>query len=178
MSTPAPHPARDVALVPAARDDIPLVAALSRLYVYDIARAVEGETHWSATRDWLFDPGDWSFYWDAGNHPFLIEADGELAGFCLIDHRAIVARLDWNMGQFFVLAPLARRGIGTRAARLAFDRFPGLWQVTQLPENRAAVAFWRRTIAAYTDGRFEERVLPDPQEDGEQRNVMTFTSPP
>ena len=168
----------EVALVPARRDDMALVAALSRFYVYDIARAVEPGAHWPATRDWLYDPGDWSFHWDEGNHPFLIEADGELAGFCLVDHRAIVERLDWNMGQFFVLAPLARRGIGRRAACLAFEHFPGLWQVTQMPENRAAIAFWRRTIDGFTGGRFEERVLPDPQEDGDPRNVMTFTSAP
>ena len=168
----------EVRLVAAAAEDIPFVQALSRFYVYDVARQVAPRLDWPATRDWLFDPGDWSGYWDEGNHPFLIEADGKIAGFCLVDRRAIVARLDWNMGQFFVLGPLAGRGIGRRAACRAFDRFPGLWQVTQIPENRAAVAFWRKVIDRYTGGRFEEQALPDPAEDGEARSVMTFTSPP
>jgi predicted acetyltransferase len=170
-------PARDVALIPAARSDMALVAALSRFYVYDIARAVAPALDWHLTRDWLFDPGDWSFYWDAGNHPFLIEADGQIAGFCLIDHRAVAETFDWNMGQFYVLGTLARRGIGARAARLAFERFPGIWQVTQVPENLPAIAFWRAVIGAHTGGRFDETVLPDPQEEGEPRNVMLFTSP-
>lgn len=167
----------DVTLVPALRKDMPLIAVLSRFYTYDIARAVIPALDWPLTRDWLYDPGDWSFYWDEGNHPFLIEADGEIAGFCMIDHRAIAPTFDWNMGQFFVLGTMARRGIGRRAACLAFERFPGIWQVTQIPENQPAVAFWRSTIDGYTGGRFEEQVLPDPQEDGEPRNVMTFTSP-
>ena len=176
MSEP-PQSTPPVSLLPAARGDIPLVAALSRFYVYDIARAVAPALDWPLTRDWLYDPGDWSFYWDDGNHPFLIEAGGRIAGFCLIDHRPIVDNFDWNMGQFFVLATMAGCGIGRAAAHLAFDRFPGIWQVTQIPQNLAAVAFWRAPIGAYTGGRFEERVLPDPQEDGEPRNVMTFTSP-
>jgi len=167
----------EVALIPATRDDIPLVQALARFYVYDIARAVEPGDHWPATRDWLYDPGPWDEYWDAGNHPFLIEAAGELAGFCLVDHRPLVERFDWNMGQFFVLGTLARRGIGGTAARLAFDRFPGIWQVAQMPANLAAIAFWRRVVGAYTGDRFEERVVPDPREDGEARNVMVFSSP-
>ena len=168
----------DVVLVAAGREDLPLVAALSRFYVYDIARAVTPALDWPLTRDWLYDPGDWSFYWDEGNHPFLIEADGRIAGFCLIDHRAIVETFDWNMGQFFVLGTMTGRGIGRSAACQAFARFPGLWQVTQVPENLPAVAFWRATISRFTGGRFEERVLPDPQEEGDLSNVMTFISPP
>lgn len=173
MSATAPN----VVLVPAPREDIPLVAAMARLYVYDIARAVAPALDWPLTRDWPYDPGDWSTYWDDGNHPFLIEADGRIAGFCLVDHRAIVEALDWNMGQFFVLGTMTGRGIGERAACLAFDRFPGMWQVTQIPENLPAVAFWRRIIDRYTGGRFTECVMSDPQEEGDLRNVMTFTSP-
>jgi len=81
------------------------------------------------------------------------------------------------MGQFFVLGTMTGRGIGRRAATLAFGRFPGIWQVTQVPENLPAVAFWRNTIAGFTGGLFEERVLPDPQEEDDLRNVMTFASP-
>jgi len=40
MSAEPPKDAADVALIPALREDIPLIAALSRFYVYDIARAV------------------------------------------------------------------------------------------------------------------------------------------
>jgi len=167
-----------VALVPAGRDDMPLVAAMARFYVYDVARAVAPDLDWPAGRDWLYDPVDWSIYWDTDNHPFLIEADGRLAGFCLVDHRPLVARFDWNMGQFFVLGPLVRRGIGREAARLAFRRFPGIWQVAQIPENRAAVAFWRKVVAEASGGRFEERLVPDPAEDGDLRNVLVFESRP
>jgi hypothetical protein len=36
---------------------------------------------------------------------------------------------------------------------------PGRWQVGQMTANHAAQAFWRRTIAACTGGRFTEQVL-------------------
>jgi predicted acetyltransferase len=35
----------------------------------------------------------------------------------------------------------------------------GRWQVGQMTANQAAQAFWRRTIAACTGGRFTEEVL-------------------
>ena len=113
-----------------------------------------------------------------GNHPFLIEVGGiALAGFCLIDRHALVPDIDWNMSQFYVMGPWAGHGVGRRAAVAAFDRFAGRWQVMQVPENTAAIRFWRRVIDAWTGGTFEERLLPEPERGNALRNVMTFTSP-
>ena len=42
-----------------------------------------------------------------------------------------------------------------------FDKFRGKWEVTQITRNVEAQAFWRRVIATYTGGRYEERPRPD-----------------
>ena len=151
---------------------------LGRLYVYEVARVFGPDPEWAVGRDWLYDADNFGDYWQDGNHAFLIHADSAVAGFCLIDHYRIAPDIDWNMGQVFVLGPYARHGIGRQAACLAFDRFPGLWQVTQVPGNDPAIAFWRRVIGDYAGGLYVEQTLPDSRRDNEPRNVMTFDSPP
>jgi Predicted acetyltransferase len=50
------------------------------------------------------------------------------------------------MAEFFVMRKYRRGGVGGKAARAVFARFPGEWQVRQLAANGAAVAFWRAAI--------------------------------
>ena len=161
----------------ATRADIALVNDMARFYLYDIARQIGPDDEWVSNSNWMRERKDFSYAWDEGNHPFLIEVRGALAGFCLIDRYARVPGIDWNMSQFFVMGPWARRRVGRRAAVDAFDRFAGRWQVMQLPENTGAVRFWRRTIDAYSKGAYEERLLPEPERGNALRNVITFTSP-
>ena len=167
----------DVHLVEAARDDIALVHDMTRFYLYDIARQIGPLDEWVTSFEWMRATKDFSYAWDVGNHPFLIETDGLVAGFCLIDRYALVPGIDWNMSQFFVMGPWAGHGVGRRAAKAAFDQFPGRWQVMQIPENETAVLFWRRIIGAYTRGAFEERLVPEPDRGNALRNVMTFAAP-
>ena len=168
----------EVVLVEAARADIALVNDLARFYLYDIARQIGPHDEWVASSDWMRDRKDFSGAWDEGNHPFLIEVGGALAGFCLVDRYALVPDIDWNMSQFFVMGPWVGHGVGRRAAVTAFNRFPGRWQVMQVPENTGAVLFWRRIIDTYAKGAFEERLVPEPERANALRNVMTFTAPP
>ena len=168
----------DVVLVEAGRNDIALVHEMARFYFYDIARQIGPGDEWVANHEWLHEPKDLSYAWDDGNHPFLIEAGGALAGFCLIDRYALVPDIDWNMSQFFVMGPWAGHGVGRRAAVTAFNRFAGRWQVMQIPANTGAVRFWRRIIDAWSGGAFEELLIPEPERADALRNVMTFTAPP
>lgn len=169
---------RAVTLVEAGHGDMALVQDMMRFYIYAVGSQIGPDADWVGERTWFQHHEDIAYAWEDGNHPFLIEADGMLAGFCLIDRYALVPGIDWNMSQFFVMGPFAGLGVGRRATILAFDRFPGVWQVTQIPENTAAVSFWRSVIHGYTHGAFEERMIPNPKRDNEPRNVMTFTAPP
>ncbi len=84
-------------------------------------------------------------YWqDGACHPFFILADGKPAGFILINGRKYVRAFGKNhsVAEFFVLPQFRRGGIGTRAARLVFERFPGKWQLMMHPKNLPSHAFW------------------------------------
>jgi predicted acetyltransferase len=96
-------------------------------------------------------------------HAYFVRAEGRIAGFAIVDERS---RLTGDpevadMAEFFVLRKYRRKGVGARAAALAFARFARRWAVRQAASNVAATAFWRRTIAAYTGGAFREVLVDD-----------------
>jgi predicted acetyltransferase len=43
--------------------------------------------------------------------------------------------------------------------RLLFDRFDGNWLITEHVRNNVAVKFWRRVVSAYTQGKYQERIV-------------------
>jgi predicted acetyltransferase len=97
-------------------------------------------------------------YWqgDLRHHPFLVRADGKLAGFALVRQLEVEA-VTHDMAEFFILRKFRRARIGQQAAWSLFDRFPGNWEVRELIANTPAQAFWRRIIGDYTCGDFDER---------------------
>jgi len=99
-------------------------------------------------------------------HPLVIAADQQRAGFALIVQAPFpgVSRgVDYRMGEFFIQPKYRRRGIGRRAAWAIFNRFPGVWEVTELPKNEPAIAFWRSAIGEYTGGDFHDAPAGDVQ---------------
>jgi predicted acetyltransferase len=93
---------------------------------------------------------------------FLVRVDSALAGFVLVrDGAHFAGEGTRDISEFFILRRHRRRGVGTETARRVFDKFRGKWEVTQLTRNVDAQAFWRRVIATYTGGRYEERPRPD-----------------
>ena len=53
----------------------------------------------------------------------------------------------------------ARLGLGKQAALAVLNRFRGVWELAQLRENHAAIAFWDRVLTEYTRGRFVRALL-------------------
>jgi predicted acetyltransferase len=66
---------------------------------------------------------------------------------------------DFRMAEFFIARAMRRLGVGAAAAPLIFDRFAGRWEILEHSRNRLAVGFWRKVVARYTKGKFEERVV-------------------
>jgi predicted acetyltransferase len=71
------------------------------------------------------------------------------------------------MAEFFIARARRRLGIGRTAVQLILSRFAGRWEITEYLRNPVAVSFWRRVVANYTQGRFQERVT-----NGEVRQVF------
>ena len=46
--------------------------------------------------------------------------------------------------------------VGSRAARVLFERWPGRWEVSVARYNKPALSFWRKAIRASIEGTVEE----------------------
>jgi predicted acetyltransferase len=134
-----------------AKDAFEIVRNLFDLYVHDLS----GYAGIDIGEDGKFaPPASLSLYWsDADRHPFLIRADGRVAGFALVRK---IGPATHDVGEFFVLRRYRRFGVGREAACRLFDRFKGGWEVRELTANTPAQEFWRRIIADYSAGDFQD----------------------
>jgi len=93
------------------------------------------------------------------DHPLILLESGRRVGFALVNQAPsphVTPGLDYRMAEFFVLRAQRGRGIGRRAVVALFDRFRGKWEISELPRNQPAIAFWRRVIGEYGHGRYHE----------------------
>ncbi len=110
------------------------------------------------------------WFGDSAVNPLVILRGAEPVGFAMVAHgsagagRAVV---DYRMAEFFVMRAARRRGVGRSAVELILNRFAGRWEITEYLRNPVAVSFWRRVVANYTQGRYQERVT-----NGEVRQVF------
>ena len=147
------------------------------------ARSVPADRLWiqSVYRDYLDDlnPGTGIFpalgevghrepdqiaHWfgDPNTYPLVIVKGSEPVGFARV-LRAVASaakpRVDYRMAEFFVLRTRRRLGIGETAVQLILSRFAGRWEIREYLRNTAAVSFWRRVVASYTRGSYQERIV-------------------
>jgi predicted acetyltransferase len=163
-----------IALIEATPAHRELLANLMQLYAYDWSELVPLDV--DALGRFAEQPLD--AYWvDAWRHPFVIESDGNIAGFALVLGKSRLSARDdvFDMAEFFVMRRFRRQRVGRAAATLLFDRFAGRWEVRQRRENAAASSFWRRVIGDYTRGDFEEVDWNDERWNGP---VQRFSSLP
>lgn len=98
---------------------------------------------------------------DSKAHVLLVMRSREPVGFAMVSPGPPLANrpaIDYRMSEFFVSRSHRRLGIGQSAVQLVFDRFAGRWEVMEYLRNPGAVAFWRRVVAAYTRGQYQERI--------------------
>lgn len=82
-------------------------------------------------------------YWSEPERlPLLIEADGELAGFCLIR----VVDDGWSIAEFSVLPARRRTGVGRAAVNIIIERASAAaaryLEAKVHPDNGTALLFW------------------------------------
>jgi len=140
-----------------------LVGKLARRYLAEVAAQAGCEMSARGLRDCVdrlanywgqtSAAGAWPSVWRG--FPFVIRVDGRPGGFALVK-RLSAEPATFDMGEFFVVPPHRRRGIGRRAATWLFDCCAGSWEVREMPTNTPAQQFWRRVIADYTGDAFTE----------------------
>ena len=110
------------------------------------------------------------WFGDSSVNALVILRGAEPVGFAMVARGSATPgkpAVDYRMAEFFVSRTFRRRGVGRLAVELILNRFAGRWEITEYLRNPHAVAFWRRVVANYTQGRFQERVL-----NGEVRQVF------
>lgn len=101
-----------------------------------------------------------SWFADSSAQVLTILQNDQPAGFALVRVRYPLSgqdATDYSMAEFFVARRWRRQGVGQEAVRLILDRFAGRWHIMEYLRNPGAVSFWRRVVAAYTAGRYQER---------------------
>jgi predicted acetyltransferase len=150
----------EVVVVAAAEVDRERLLALSEFYVYDLSDVMPFD---------LAEDGRFSvfrvdaYFANPRRHAFVVRVDGRLAGFALVHNGSRLSEDEsiFDMAEFFVMRKYRGQGVGARAAVALFERFRGRWEVRQRAENQPATQFWRKVVARYTGGRFEELIIDD-----------------
>lgn len=145
-------------LIPATLEDYPVIQNMARFYAYDMSRYCGRELEgWEFPKNGLYECSDFKKYLEGkNNHPFIIRVDNELAGFVFVNKLEVMPEVDYNMGEFFIVAKFQRCGVGRIVAKEIFDRFLGEWSVGAIPQNTRALNFWRKVVSEYTNGDFFE----------------------
>ncbi|MCP3166870.1 GNAT family N-acetyltransferase [Myxococcus qinghaiensis] len=141
----------------------PLLRNLYPLYLHDLSEfgveyRLDAQGQWvpNFLPTWLADSNE--------VHPLLLRWEGRTVGFAFVAQAPfpyMTPGRDFRMSEFFILRGERGYGLGRRAAMAVFDRFRGLWEVSQLPANHAATSFWRKVIREYTGGQFEDSYVED-----------------
>ncbi len=106
-------------------------------------------------------------YWDDPNwRAYLMKVEDQWAGFAWVVKGTLFKESipyphedHFVIDEFFIARKYRGRGLGAQLAYHVFDLYAGTWEVTEIPRNLPAQAFWRRVINRYTNGNFEEVVF-------------------
>lgn len=140
----------DVVLETIHRERATVLQNLFELYVHDFSGHVPLQIQ--ASGRFELSPGE--VWWTRDDHfPYLIQSQGELAGFALVRRGSRVSHATdvMDVAEFFVLRGARCKGVGTRAAHALFRTFPGPWEVRVRRANPGALQFWLRAAESWTD---------------------------
>jgi predicted acetyltransferase len=133
-------------------------ANLFQLYTYDFSEQWAGLDRGELSDEGRFPDDPYlDLYWaEPDRTPYLIRADGHVAGFVLTNawsHSGLP--IDHAVAEFFVVRKHRRSGVGRAAARQAIAPRPGQWELAVARKNTAALPFWRAVAAELTAGPVE-----------------------
>lgn len=157
--------------------DYPIIQNMARFYVYELSRHCGFiSSDWNMPQDGLYECADFKTYFeDLERKAFLIKVDEELAGFVLLNRCGTRSESHWNVGEFYIVAKFQSKGLGCAVAHRIWDMYPGLWQVSVIPENKPAAQFWQSAINQITNGNYQRFIQTiDYDSDQPQRIMFNF----
>lgn len=165
-------------IIPATTDDYPTVENMWRFYIYDMGRYCGFNKGWEDPSSLSFVPDDLTNYFvDETRKAFLVNVGNELAGFVFLNKVGRLPDTQWNMSEFFILAKFQGKGIGEQVAHQIFEMYQGLWEVSVIPENKSALAFWRKVVSKFTGGLYLEEVkIVDCRGHKAPRYILSFNT--
>lgn len=167
-----------ISITHATTEQMPVIQNMARFYAYDLSKSCGFYLFdWSFPENGLYEAFDFSTYWRPNCHPFIIRVDDELAGFALINKIGSIPSIDWNMGEFFIVGKFQGKGIGRQVAFELFNRFPGQWEIMQMPPNLPAIKFWKKIIAEYSHNHFTESTTTIQKPEQHDNIVLRFNAP-
>ena len=164
--------AMNIEIIPALPEHEPILANLLELYAHDFSEYIDIKLG----ADGRFGYKHLPLYWkEPDRYPFLIMADGNLAGFIFVRRGSeISGDADvWDVAEFFIVRGYRRFGIGMKVAHEIWKKFSGKWEVRVIDRNKRAKEFWSRAIVEFLGKTIE----PIPfNKDGEGWHVFSFES--
>jgi predicted acetyltransferase len=98
-------------------------------------------------------------YWTKADYvPYFILADGEIAGFVLLNKYFWVLpreKNNYGVAEIYVKPDFRLKGIARSAMFRIFELYPGNWEIRPLDGSTDAQAFWERTLELYTNGNYK-----------------------
>lgn len=161
-----------IEVLPATLEQEPVLANLIELYAHDFSEFSDLKIG----VDGRFGYEPLPLYWRESNRfPFLVRANGDLAGFVLVQRGSQVsgAAEIWDVAEFFVLRGYRRHRVGVRVAHHVWRMFTGPWEVRVTENNLVARAFWQRAISEFTEVRAESTLT---EVKGKRWHVFSFCS--
>jgi len=161
----------DIRVIPASPDDRGTLRNLMQLYLHDFSEVLQ----YAPDRDGTFRYPHFDAYWiDEWRKPFLITADGDIAGFAFVRTTSVVTGSAdvTDMAEFFIVRGLRRHGVGRRAAHLLFASFQGTWEIRVIEHYAAARTFWSAVVDDAAHGAIER--LHWVNDDGLRFEVFRF----
>jgi predicted acetyltransferase len=141
----------NIELHPAQRDELEIIENLMQFYMYDFSE-------WLPLK--LASHGFFSIqpktdYWrHPATQPFLIQVDGELAGFVSVDNEIHIPGAEHNIGYFFIARRFRGQGVAQFVVSALLSRIPGRWQIFHIDANLPAQRFWAGLIPQISGGEF------------------------
>ena len=149
-----------IQILEASIDDYQCIQNMARFYVYDLSRECGSiSSEWAIPKDGLYESFDFKEYFiDSSRKAYIVKVYEELAGFVLLNQECENSENTWNMGEFFIIAKFKGQGIGAQVAKEIWNMHPGKWEVSVIPNNKSALAFWEKCITQCTNSTFKKQI--------------------